>query len=196
MSAYSSAWYERQSAAGGGRANVSITVGCRRDGRVSRCFWRNESVKLLHSEREIAWRVGFGRISGCLCGNVRCTHLGRMCAQTGFRGETFAADGAVKRPVFGPFHLGVVVPEMLLQIGQLYESSSALGQVTSVRSFSCGRKEKENIFFKTIPMYGVYIYILYNTKKNIVSYCATDCNSSIKCVGRKRKKRIRKKMPP
>jgi len=69
-------------------------------------------------------------------------HLSRVGAQTGLGGETFATDGAVERPVFGPLHLGVVVAEMLLQIGQLYESSSALGQMASVRSFSCKTKTK------------------------------------------------------
>lgn len=65
------------------------------------------------------------------------SHLSRVGAQTGLSGETLATYGAVKRPVFGPLHLGVVVPEMLLQVRQLYESSSTLGQVASVRSFSC-----------------------------------------------------------
>lgn len=69
--------------------------------------------------------------------HAKFSFLSRVGAQTGLGGETFAADGAVERPVFGPLHLGIVVAEMLLQIGQLYESSSALGQVASVRSFSC-----------------------------------------------------------
>lgn len=64
-----------------------------------------------------------------------------MGAQTGLGGETLAADGAVERSVLGPLHLGVVVAEVLLQIGQLYESSSAFGQVTSVRSFACDKTE-------------------------------------------------------
>jgi len=68
-------------------------------------------------------------------------------AQTGLGGETLAADGAVERPVFGPFHLGVVVTEMLLQVGQLYESSSALGQVASVRPFSCWEKNEKTDSF-------------------------------------------------
>lgn len=73
------------------------------------------------------------------------SHLSRVGAQTGLGGKTLAAYGAVERPVFGPLHLGVVVPEMLLQIGQLYESSSALGQMASVRSFSCENTGEKNI---------------------------------------------------
>lgn len=34
----------------------------------------------------------------------------RMRSETGLRGETFAADVAVERSVFGSLHLGVVIP--------------------------------------------------------------------------------------
>lgn len=65
------------------------------------------------------------------------TYLCRVGAQTGLGGETLAADGAVERPVLGSFHLGVMITEVLLQVGQLYKSSTALGQVTPVGSFAC-----------------------------------------------------------
>jgi len=41
-------------------------------------------------------------------------HLSCVGAQTGLGGETFATDGAVEWPVFGPLYLSIVIAEMLL----------------------------------------------------------------------------------
>jgi len=51
-------------------------------------------------------------------------------------GEALATDGTLERPVLGPLQLGVVVPQVLLQVGQLDESPAAFGHVTTVRSFT------------------------------------------------------------
>lgn len=51
--------------------------------------------------------VGFG---------TYMTDLRRVGTKAGFCGEAFAADVAMERPVLRPFHLGVVIPKVLLQI--------------------------------------------------------------------------------
>lgn len=61
-----------------------------------------------------------------------------MRAQAGLGGEALAADVAVERPVLGALHLGVVVAQVLLQVGQLDEGAAALGQMALVRALACG----------------------------------------------------------
>nr|CAH7766683.1 unnamed protein product [Callosobruchus chinensis] len=39
-------------------------------------------------------------------------------------------------PIFRPFHLSVVVPQVLLEIGKLDEGSSAVWKVTLIWSFT------------------------------------------------------------
>lgn len=51
----------------------------------------------------------------------------RVCSEAGLGSETFAADVAVKRPIFRSFYLGVVISEVLLQVAELYEGSAAVG---------------------------------------------------------------------
>jgi hypothetical protein len=59
-----------------------------------------------------------------------------MRPKTRLGGESLSANRTVEGPIFGPFHLGVVVAEVLLQVGQLDEGSSAIRQVTLVRPLS------------------------------------------------------------
>lgn len=51
--------------------------------------------------------VGFG---------TYMTDLRRMGTEAGLRGEALPADVAVERPVLRPFHLGIVIPKMLLKV--------------------------------------------------------------------------------
>lgn len=44
-------------------------------------------------------------------------YFGRVRAQTGLGGKALSANVAMERPVFRPFHLRVVVAQMLLQVG-------------------------------------------------------------------------------
>lgn len=62
--------------------------------------------------------VGFG---------TYMTDLRRVGPQAGLRGETLAAYVAVERPVLGPLHLRVVIPQVLLEIRQLDEGPAAVG---------------------------------------------------------------------
>ena len=59
-----------------------------------------------------------------------------MGPETALSGESLATDVAVKGPVFQSFNLGLVVPEVLLQVGQLDERSATLGNVTFVGSLA------------------------------------------------------------
>lgn len=54
------------------------------------------------------------------------TDLGGMSSQTAFSGEAFATDVAVEGSILCPLHLSVVVPQVLLEIGQLDEGSPAV----------------------------------------------------------------------
>lgn len=72
----------------------------------------------------------------------------RMRPKTRLGGESLSANRTVEGPIFGPFHLGVVVAEVLLQVGQLDEGSSAIRQVTLVRplSYKKGTVKRGNDF--------------------------------------------------
>lgn len=59
-----------------------------------------------------------------------------MRSKATLSGETLAADVAVERSVLRPFHLGVVVAQMLLKIGQLDEGAAALWEVAFVGTFT------------------------------------------------------------
>lgn len=59
-----------------------------------------------------------------------------MSAQTRLGGESLAADVAVKWTVLGAFYLGVVVPQVLLQVRELDEGASTFRQMTLVGSFA------------------------------------------------------------
>lgn len=60
------------------------------------------------------------RTAGCVRaadqGGVLMTDLRRMGTEAGLRGEALSADVAVERPVLRPFHLGIVIPKMLLKV--------------------------------------------------------------------------------
>jgi len=62
-------------------------------------------------------------------------YLGSVCSETALRSESFAANIAVEGPVLRPFYLGVMVPQMLLEVRQLDKGSTTLWKMTSVRSF-------------------------------------------------------------
>lgn len=51
----------------------------------------------------------------------------RVRPEAGLGGETLAADVAVEGTVLGALHLGVVVPQVLLQVRQLDEGAPAVG---------------------------------------------------------------------
>lgn len=57
-----------------------------------------------------------GRVGAADQGGVLMTDLRRVGTKAGFCGEAFAADVAMERPVLRPFHLGVVISKVLLQI--------------------------------------------------------------------------------
>lgn len=63
-----------------------------------------------------------GRVGAADQGGVLLEHntllqlLRRVGTKAGFCGEAFAADVAMERPVLRPFHLGVVISKVLLQI--------------------------------------------------------------------------------
>lgn len=57
----------------------------------------------------------------------------RVRPQAGLGGEALAADVAVERAVLRPLHLGVVVPQVLLEVAQLDERPAAVRQVALVR---------------------------------------------------------------
>ena len=59
-----------------------------------------------------------------------------MRPKTAFCGEPFATNVAVEGSVFEPLDLRLVVPEVLLQVGQLDERAATLGDVTFVGALS------------------------------------------------------------
>lgn len=65
--------------------------------------------------------------------------------QTRLRGESFAADGTVEGSVLRPFHLGVVIPQVLLEIGQLDEGSPAVRKVALVWTFAWNKNSNDII---------------------------------------------------
>lgn len=60
------------------------------------------------------------------------TDLCRVGAEAALRGKALSADVAVEGAVLGSLHLGVVVPQVLLEVGQLDEGAAAVGQVAFV----------------------------------------------------------------
>lgn len=67
-----------------------------------------------------------------------------MRPQTGLGGETLPADVTMEWTVFRALHLGVVVAQVLLQIGQLDEGATALRQMALVGAlaYCVGEGEK------------------------------------------------------
>lgn len=59
-----------------------------------------------------------------------------MRAQAGLGREALAAQVAVKRAALGPLDLRIVVAQVLLQVGKLYESPATVRQMALVRSFA------------------------------------------------------------
>ena len=59
-----------------------------------------------------------------------------MSPEAALGSEPLAADVAVEGPVFQPLYLGLVVPEVLLQVGQLDEGPATVRDVTLVGSLS------------------------------------------------------------
>ena len=68
---------------------------------------------------------------------ILSAHLARVSPQTALCGESLSTDVAVERSVLQPLNLGLVVSEVLLQVGQLDEGSTALRYVALVRTFTC-----------------------------------------------------------
>lgn len=67
------------------------------------------------------------------CSSNQCrVLLGSVCPQTAIRREALAADVAEEGPALGAFRLSVMISQMLLQVGQLDEGASAVGQVALV----------------------------------------------------------------
>ena len=64
------------------------------------------------------------------------THLARVRPETAFCGEPFATNVAVEGSVLEPLDLRLVVPEVLLQVGQLDERAATLGDVAFVGALS------------------------------------------------------------
>lgn len=79
------------------------------------------------------------------------TNLRRMRAQTGLGGEALSTNVTVERPIFGPFHLSIVIPQVLLQIGQLDEGPATVGQMTFVRTFACNNTERRSMIEFVMP---------------------------------------------
>ena len=69
-------------------------------------------------------------------GMNRHYYLSGMCSQTALGGKSFAAYVAVERPVLQPLQLRLVVPQVLLEIGQLDEGTPTVGHVALVRPFT------------------------------------------------------------
>lgn len=65
------------------------------------------------------------------------TDLRCVRSQARFRRESFPADVAMEGTILRPLNLCVVIPQMLLQIRQLNEGSSAVRQVALVRALTC-----------------------------------------------------------
>ena len=72
------------------------------------------------------------------------TYFAIMRPHRGLGGETFTTNCTVERAIFQPLQLGLVVPQMLLQVGQLNEGSTAIRHVAFVRTFTY--KEQFNNF--------------------------------------------------
>ena len=64
------------------------------------------------------------------------TYFAIMCPHRGLGGETFTTNCTVERAIFQPLQLGLVVPQMLLQVGQLNKGSTAIRHVAFVRTFT------------------------------------------------------------
>ena len=73
------------------------------------------------------------------------TYFAIMCPHRGLGGETFTTNCTVERAIFQPLQLGLVVPQMLLQVGQLNKGSTAIRHVAFVRTFTY--KEQSNPLF-------------------------------------------------
>lgn len=77
---------------------------------------------------------------GVVCLILLDSYLRGVRSERALRGEALAADVAVEGPVLGALHLGVVVAEVLLQVGELDEGAPALGQVALVGPLACNTK--------------------------------------------------------
>lgn len=71
-----------------------------------------------------------------LTSNERRMLLRCVRTQAGLGGKTFTTNIAVKRPVLGPLRLAVVISKVLLQVGQLNESTTTLGHMAFVGAFA------------------------------------------------------------
>lgn len=63
----------------------------------------------------------------------------RVRPQAGLRREALSADVAVEGPILGALHLRVVVPQVLLEVGQLDEGPATVREVALVRSLAWNR---------------------------------------------------------
>lgn len=67
---------------------------------------------------------------------VQLKFLRGVRPQAGLGGEALAAQVTVKGPTLGSLDLGVVVPQVLLQVRQLDEGATAFRQVALVRALA------------------------------------------------------------
>lgn len=95
------------------------------------------------------------------------TDLGRVCPKATLGCEAFTANVTMEGPVFGPLDLRVVVPQVLLQIRQLDEGSSAVWQVAFVRPFALTHEKK---FSKSDHSKRSYIRVRFRTPSED-AYC-------------------------
>lgn len=59
-----------------------------------------------------------------------------MRSETALSGKALATDVAMEGPVLSPLDLGVMVPQVLLKVGELDEGASTVGEVAFVRTLA------------------------------------------------------------
>lgn len=73
-----------------------------------------------------------------------CTYMAyfrRMRSETGLSRESFSADVTMERTIFCPFYLSIVIPQVLLEVGELDKSATAVRQMAFVRPLTCNRNK-------------------------------------------------------
>lgn len=99
----------------------------------------------------------------------------RMRPKTGLCREPFSTNGTMKRPIFGPFDLSVMISEMLLKVRELNKSPSAVRQMALVGPLSC---KKETINDKPSNLKEIHIRYLSSVVLHPLFRAISDFNHS------------------
>lgn len=96
------------------------------------------------------------------------TDLCGMCSKTALSSKALATYIAMKGSVFSPFHLSIMVPQMLLEVGQLDEGSTTVWQVAFVRSFTWKRRPFQSGFEFSFKL--LYFVVRWRQLQQMLAY--------------------------